>query len=73
MVLLILVDMALSRPAAVVNQLATIQAAVETQPMYMYQVAQIMGAVGTLSKVTMRENEDHDLKIKDSKIPWDFI
>ncbi|GFR64654.1 ventricular zone-expressed PH domain-containing-like protein 1 [Elysia marginata] len=49
MVLMILVDMALSRPLAVVDQLPTIKI-VETQPMYMYQVAQITGAVGTLSK-----------------------
>ncbi|GFO21955.1 triosephosphate isomerase, partial [Plakobranchus ocellatus] len=50
MVLMILVDMALSQPAAVVNHLSPIQAAAETQPMFMYQVAQIMGAVGTINK-----------------------
>ena len=57
LVLMILVDMAMSRPAAVVSQLTTIQAAVETQPMFMYQVAQIMGAVGTLNKVSLSREQ----------------
>ncbi|KAH9495102.1 Ventricular zone-expressed PH domain-containing protein 1 [Bulinus truncatus] len=50
MVMMILVDMALTQPTAVVSHLSSIQAAVETQPILIYQTAQITGAVGTVSQ-----------------------
>ncbi|CAG5118467.1 unnamed protein product [Candidula unifasciata] len=50
MVLMILADMTTSRPAALVDHLPAVQAVVDSQPMLMYQVAQITGAVGTVSQ-----------------------
>lgn len=53
MVMMILVDMALAQPTTVVGYVSNIQAVVETQPVLIYQTAQITGAVGTVSLVSL--------------------
>ncbi|XP_005094008.1 ventricular zone-expressed PH domain-containing protein homolog 1 isoform X2 [Aplysia californica] len=59
MVLMILVDLALAQPASVGGQVAQVQAVVGTQPMLMYQVALITGAVGTLSQEEGRKSMEY--------------
>ncbi|XP_059164371.1 ventricular zone-expressed PH domain-containing protein homolog 1-like [Physella acuta] len=59
MVIMILVDMAVARPEAVVEHLGVIQGMVDTQPVLMYQVAQITGAVGTISQDQAKKSMDY--------------
>lgn len=59
MVMMTLVDMAVAQPETVVGHLAIIQAMVENQPVLMFQMAQITGAVGTLSEEQAKKSMDY--------------
>ncbi|KAI8795414.1 ventricular zone-expressed PH domain-containing protein 1 [Biomphalaria glabrata] len=59
MVMMILVDMALAQPTTVVGYVSNIQAVVETQPVLIYQTAQITGAVGTVSLEQAKKSMDY--------------
>ncbi|CAL1527244.1 unnamed protein product [Lymnaea stagnalis] len=58
-VMMTLVDMAMAQPGTVVSHLSVIQAMVENQPVLMFQMAQITGAVGTLSEEQAKKSMDY--------------
>ncbi|XP_041377573.1 ventricular zone-expressed PH domain-containing protein homolog 1-like [Gigantopelta aegis] len=59
LVLSIFVNMATANPAAFVDHLDPIKKTVETQPMLMPLVAQIVGAVGTVNKTEAKNSMDY--------------
>ena len=53
LVLSMFVDMAMANPAAFIDHIDPIKKSVETQPMLMSMMAQVVGAIGTVNKVSL--------------------
>ena len=53
LVLSMFVDMATANPAAFIDHIDPIKKSVETQPMLMSMMAQVVGAIGTVNKVSL--------------------